>query len=84
MTASDLSAITKPWPEQKRVAVHLNTFLFYLRVILNSSQAFASLFFLKQIANLVTMEFFAQGDKEKKEFKIKPIVGHLFLITFKY
>ncbi|KAM8880087.1 cGMP-specific 3',5'-cyclic phosphodiesterase-like isoform 2-T2 [Spinachia spinachia] len=43
MTASDLSAITKPWPEQKR------------------------------IANLVTMEFFAQGDKEKKEFKIKPI-----------
>ncbi|KAL6110076.1 uncharacterized protein ACO6RY_19231 [Pungitius sinensis] len=43
MTASDLSAITKPWPEQKR------------------------------IANLVTMEFFAQGDKEKKEFKINPI-----------
>ncbi|KAA8594873.1 hypothetical protein FQN60_012008 [Etheostoma spectabile] len=43
MTASDLSAITKPWPEQKR------------------------------IAKLVTMEFFAQGDKEKEEFKIKPI-----------
>uniref|UniRef100_A0A3Q3KYR4 Phosphodiesterase n=1 Tax=Mastacembelus armatus TaxID=205130 RepID=A0A3Q3KYR4_9TELE len=45
MTASDLSAITKPWPEQKR------------------------------IANLVAMEFFAQGDKEKEEFKIKPIVS---------
>ncbi|XP_041640019.1 cGMP-specific 3',5'-cyclic phosphodiesterase [Cheilinus undulatus] len=43
MTASDLSAITKPWPEQKR------------------------------IANLVAMEFFAQGDKEKEEFKIKPV-----------
>ncbi|XP_068448034.1 cGMP-specific 3',5'-cyclic phosphodiesterase [Clinocottus analis] len=43
MTASDLSAITKPWPEQKR------------------------------IASLVTMELFAQGDKEKKEFKTKPI-----------
>ncbi|XP_067355830.1 cGMP-specific 3',5'-cyclic phosphodiesterase [Channa argus] len=43
MTASDLSAITKPWPEQKR------------------------------IASLVAMEFFAQGDKEKEEFKIKPI-----------
>ncbi|XP_038569461.1 cGMP-specific 3',5'-cyclic phosphodiesterase [Micropterus salmoides] len=43
MTASDLSAITKPWPEQYR------------------------------IANLVAMEFFAQGDKEKQEFKIKPI-----------
>uniref|UniRef100_A0A4W6G8J5 Phosphodiesterase n=1 Tax=Lates calcarifer TaxID=8187 RepID=A0A4W6G8J5_LATCA len=45
MTASDLSAITKPWPEQKR------------------------------IASLVAMEFFAQGDKEKEEFKIKPIVS---------
>ncbi|XP_047432901.1 cGMP-specific 3',5'-cyclic phosphodiesterase [Mugil cephalus] len=43
MTASDLSAITKPWPEQKR------------------------------IANLVAMEFFAQGDKEREEFKIKPV-----------
>ncbi|KAM8773573.1 cGMP-specific 3',5'-cyclic phosphodiesterase isoform 1-T1 [Acanthopagrus schlegelii] len=43
MTASDLSAITKPWPEQQR------------------------------IANLVAMEFFAQGDKEREEFKIKPI-----------
>ncbi|XP_071360105.1 cGMP-specific 3',5'-cyclic phosphodiesterase [Trachinotus anak] len=43
MTASDLSAITKPWPEQKR------------------------------IASLVAMEFFAQGDKEKEEFKIKPV-----------
>uniref|UniRef100_UPI003AAA71EF cGMP-specific 3',5'-cyclic phosphodiesterase n=1 Tax=Centroberyx gerrardi TaxID=166262 RepID=UPI003AAA71EF len=42
MTASDLCAITKPWPEQKR------------------------------IANLVAMEFFAQGDKEKEEFNIKP------------
>uniref|UniRef100_A0A668TPV2 Phosphodiesterase n=1 Tax=Oreochromis aureus TaxID=47969 RepID=A0A668TPV2_OREAU len=45
MTASDLSAITKPWPEQKR------------------------------IARLVAMEFFAQGDKEREEFKIKPIVS---------
>uniref|UniRef100_UPI0037E897B4 cGMP-specific 3',5'-cyclic phosphodiesterase n=1 Tax=Semicossyphus pulcher TaxID=241346 RepID=UPI0037E897B4 len=43
MTASDLSAITKPWHEQRR------------------------------IANLVAMEFFAQGDKEKEEFKIKPV-----------
>uniref|UniRef100_A0A3P9KDW8 Phosphodiesterase 5A, cGMP-specific, a n=1 Tax=Oryzias latipes TaxID=8090 RepID=A0A3P9KDW8_ORYLA len=45
MTASDLSAIAKPWPEQKRL----------------------------QIANLVAMEFFAQGDKEREEFKIRPI-----------
>ncbi|CAJ1052177.1 cGMP-specific 3'%2C5'-cyclic phosphodiesterase [Xyrichtys novacula] len=43
MTASDLSAITKPWQEQQR------------------------------IANLVAMEFFAQGDREKEEFKINPV-----------
>ncbi|XP_069553497.1 cGMP-specific 3',5'-cyclic phosphodiesterase [Brachyistius frenatus] len=43
MTASDLSAITKPWPEQQK------------------------------IASLVTMEFFAQGDKEREVFNIKPI-----------
>uniref|UniRef100_A0AAQ5YKN0 Phosphodiesterase n=1 Tax=Amphiprion ocellaris TaxID=80972 RepID=A0AAQ5YKN0_AMPOC len=43
MTASDLSAITKPWPEQRR------------------------------IANLVAKEFFAQGDKEREQFKIEPI-----------
>uniref|UniRef100_A0AAQ5ZBW9 Phosphodiesterase n=1 Tax=Amphiprion ocellaris TaxID=80972 RepID=A0AAQ5ZBW9_AMPOC len=45
MTASDLSAITKPWPEQRR------------------------------IANLVAKEFFAQGDKEREQFKIEPIVS---------
>ncbi|KAF3852162.1 hypothetical protein F7725_005517 [Dissostichus mawsoni] len=43
MTASDLSAITKPWPEQKR------------------------------IANLVTMEFFAQGTKRNKSLKSNPL-----------
>ncbi|XP_056136527.1 cGMP-specific 3',5'-cyclic phosphodiesterase-like [Lampris incognitus] len=43
MTASDVCAITKPWPEQYR------------------------------IANLVAKEFFAQGDKEKEQFNIKPI-----------
>uniref|UniRef100_A0A8C5I519 Phosphodiesterase n=1 Tax=Gouania willdenowi TaxID=441366 RepID=A0A8C5I519_GOUWI len=43
MTASDLSAVTKPWSEHKK------------------------------ITKLVAMEFFAQGDKEKEEFKIKPL-----------
>uniref|UniRef100_A0A672I3I6 Phosphodiesterase n=1 Tax=Salarias fasciatus TaxID=181472 RepID=A0A672I3I6_SALFA len=52
MTASDLSAVTKPWAEQKR------------------------------ITNLVAMEFFAQGDKEKEEFKIKPIVSYLPLVYY--
>ncbi|KAM9390670.1 cGMP-specific 3',5'-cyclic phosphodiesterase-like, partial [Salvelinus alpinus] len=43
MTASDIAAITKPWPIQKRTA------------------------------KLVASEFFAQGDREKEEFNIKPV-----------
>ncbi|XP_056298571.1 cGMP-specific 3',5'-cyclic phosphodiesterase isoform X2 [Pseudoliparis swirei] len=42
MTACDISAITKPWPVQKR------------------------------IAELVTTEFFEQGDKERRELNIEP------------
>ncbi|KAM6972602.1 cGMP-specific 3',5'-cyclic phosphodiesterase-like [Aplochiton taeniatus] len=43
MTASDISAITKPWSVQRRTA------------------------------KLVATEFFAQGDRERQEFNIKPI-----------
>ncbi|XP_076149299.1 cGMP-specific 3',5'-cyclic phosphodiesterase [Alosa pseudoharengus] len=43
MTASDICAITKPWPVQKRTA------------------------------SLIASEFFAQGDREKNEFNIRPI-----------
>ncbi|XP_009305135.1 cGMP-specific 3',5'-cyclic phosphodiesterase isoform X1 [Danio rerio] len=43
MTASDICAITKPWPVQKR------------------------------IAELVATEFYAQGDREKRELNIQPI-----------
>lgn len=72
MTASDLSAITKPWPEQKRVGlikkIHFTSHV-WVHHNLNLSLS------LRQIARLVAMEFFAQGDKEKKEFKIKPIVS---------
>ena len=44
MTICDLSAITKPWPIEKRVA------------------------------DLVSSEFFEQGDVERQEFNITPIV----------
>lgn len=46
MTVCDLSAITKPWPIEKRVA------------------------------DLVTSEFFEQGDMERQELNITPIVSH--------
>lgn len=59
MTVCDLSAITKPWPIEKRVA------------------------------DLVTSEFFEQGDMERHELNITPIVSILhskldfpFVITF--
>lgn len=45
MTVCDLSAITKPWPIEKRVA------------------------------DLVSSEFFEQGDMEREELNITPIVS---------
>lgn len=45
MTVCDLSAITKPWPIEKRVA------------------------------DLVSSEFFEQGDMERQELNIMPIVS---------
>lgn len=47
MTVCDLSAITKPWEIEKRVA------------------------------DLVSSEFFEQGDMEKQELNITPIVSGL-------
>lgn len=46
MTVCDLSAITKPWPIEKRVA------------------------------DLVSSEFFEQGDMERQELNITPIVSY--------
>lgn len=55
MTVCDLSAITKPWPIEKRVA------------------------------DLVTSEFFEQGDMERQELNITPIVSNLlFNLTFEF
>lgn len=49
MTVCDLSAITKPWEIEKRVA------------------------------DLVSSEFFEQGDMERQELNITPIVRELYL-----
>lgn len=49
MTVCDLSAITKPWEIEKRVA------------------------------DLVSSEFFAQGDIERHELNITPIVSRMIL-----
>lgn len=48
MTVCDLSAITKPWEIEKRVA------------------------------DLVSSEFFEQGDMERQELKITPIVSSFY------
>lgn len=52
MTVCDLSAITKPWDIEKRVA------------------------------DLVSSEFFEQGDMEKQELNITPIVSIPNLYSF--
>lgn len=49
MTVCDLSAITKPWPVEKRVA------------------------------DLVSSEFFEQGDMERQELNIMPIVSEFYM-----
>lgn len=51
MTVCDLSAITKPWEIEKRVA------------------------------DLVSSEFFEQGDMERQELNITPIVSCIELIN---
>ena len=51
MTVCDLSAITKPWPIEKRVA------------------------------DLVSSEFFEQGDMERQELNITPIVSTALRLT---
>lgn len=53
MTVCDLSAITKPWEIEKRVA------------------------------DLVSSEFFEQGDMERQELNITPIVSDLFKLKKK-
>lgn len=50
MTVCDLSAITKPWEIEKRVA------------------------------DLVSSEFFEQGDMERQELNITPIVSSSWLL----
>lgn len=52
MTVCDLSAITKPWEIEKRVA------------------------------DLVSSEFFEQGDMERQELNITPIVRKFFFLPF--
>lgn len=52
MTVCDLSAISKPWPIEKRVA------------------------------DLVSSEFFEQGDMERQELNITPIVSNKISLMF--
>lgn len=95
MTASDICAITKPWPVQKRVSIshthtftcmhaetpqphmHLCTHTHTQKHTLIYAHTQISLSFPSpwQIAELVATEFFAQGDREKYELNIQPMVS---------
>lgn len=75
MTACDLGAVTKPWEISRKVR-HIGPHSLTHEV--NKKEAcklFTSLWF--QVAELVTSEFFEQGDRERSELKLTPSVSTL-------
>ena len=72
MTASDLSASTKPWPVQKKVRSIRQLPLHFKQLsLINILLDFQS-------AELVSNEFFEQGDFERQKLNIKPDVRFEF------
>ena len=76
MTSSDLSGAYKPWKCQYRV----NTFSTQKISIYQFShhKCFFFVFDFKKLSNLVSSEFFNEGDLEKEKFKVEPAVNTFF------
>lgn len=70
MTACDLGAVTKPWDISRKVRRGLAT-----GVRRCDSLARSSFLLSFQVAELVTSEFFEQGDRERSELKLTPSVS---------
>lgn len=75
MTACDIAAITKPWEIQKAVSSNVRNINCFKWLMLFISNQYVVDFFMCQVAELVASEFFEQGDIEKEELKIIPIVS---------
>ena len=77
MTACDVSAITKPWEIQKRVSTVTSSqgFLYSLEPSHSHYNIPGSPHV--QVAELVASEFFEQGDIEKNDLNLQPIVNEV-------
>lgn len=100
MSASDICAITKPWPVQKQVSfshthspacmqVHHNHMCMQAHTqkhtLINAHTHISLSFSLpRQIAELVATELYAQGDQEKCEFNIQANVSLELCVDFLY
>lgn len=70
MTACDLGAVTKPWDISRKVRSGTAT-----QVRRRDSFTRSSFLLELQVAELVTSEFFEQGDRERSELKLTPSVS---------
>lgn len=70
MTACDLGAVTKPWDISRKVRSGTAT-----QVRRRDSFTRSSFLWELQVAELVTSEFFEQGDRERSELKLTPSVS---------
>ena len=65
MTACDVAAITKPWDIQQEVCVCV------CACVCGGVSCSDGL----QVAYLVASEFFEQGDRERRDLQLEPIVS---------
>lgn len=70
MTACDLGAVTKPWDISRKVSSEM-----LQEVQPSDSFTRSSPLLSFQVAELVTSEFFEQGDRERSELKLTPSVS---------
>lgn len=70
MTACDLGAVTKPWDISRKVGSEM-----LQEVQQSDSFTRSSPLSSFQVAELVTSEFFEQGDRERSELKLTPSVS---------
>lgn len=94
MTACDLGAVTKPWEISRKASYDSFSFIHVIigPVMLDTACVHTYMFMISvcsyicvlvKVAELVTSEFFEQGDRERSELKLTPSVSLVcFSITY--
>lgn len=81
MTACDLGAVTKPWEISRKASIGSHTFVSsFVLLLIICMHIYIPLYVLYvcvlvKVAELVTSEFFEQGDRERSELKLTPSVS---------